>query len=392
MNNATTYKQGYNTHYYEQTIPTVSTVGRVFRVDATPQRPQRNPKRQPKICTERSLANGFLNTQFLPKLQIPQEQEKLSKKAIQKREREFYTSLSQLADYYGILPMQTAHFEYPYNIALAYHNAKKQIEKVNVVNISKRLSVIEENQHLFLSVEETYDTENCLYYVPTIPVFMMLRDKKRKTTAQLLLSVCAYLYQSVDLPYYRDESTFLFWMYEIIEEWSQDDTEEYADILTALKQSKDIGDYVEKKIKNGENLSYWKHRLDRFTAKDSFDTDCFLIACKFYELYKRYPRYSLFQHLINDGDKEYDDEYEIIPMDKYVGFVANNTSVLSDQLTELVNGEFSQYTEVQEPTVFKHFNSKQKFENLEFETHIFPLINELIYLLNHYPKKVKTNE
>lgn len=387
MNNATTIYYQWNSPIQipQATIPTVSTVGRVCRVDATPQRPQRNSKRQPKICTERGLANGFLNTQFLPKLQITQEQEKLSKKAIQRREREFYNSLSQLAKYYGILPMQTAHFEYPYNIALAHWDIKRKLNEKLTDAHEVCITQTTENK-TFLSVSETYNTDNYLYYVPVYSLFQMLKDKNSKQTKELLFSVFSYLYRNIGIPFYREEDAYLYYMYDMTKEWIiegemyDEDDEDKEQILREIAQCEYIGDTVLKKIQNEENSNRWKQRLQSFCVKNDFDSELFIIAEQFYKLWEDYPHESIFRYANYEECESRDD---CLSMDKSLSFACSFEGLLYEQINEILNNDLSVYSEMQEPTLYRIFNGKDiPKQNFDFEHRFFNLIDKLISLLN----------
>lgn len=71
-----------------------------------------------------------------------------------------------------------------------------------------------------------YNTGAILYYVKWFRCG--ITNPKRKKVAQLLQSVCSYLYHIVKIPYYRKQDSYLFWMYEMVTEWitSNDENEE----------------------------------------------------------------------------------------------------------------------------------------------------------------------
>ena len=73
--------------------------------------------------------------------------------------------------------------------------------------------------------QERYNTGAMLYYIPVIPLYQMLRNKRRNKTGLLLLSVCTYLYRIADIPYYRQEGSYLYWIYEMLTEWLEQDEE-----------------------------------------------------------------------------------------------------------------------------------------------------------------------
>ncbi|RYJ50563.1 hypothetical protein DR871_016295, partial [Flavobacterium petrolei] len=106
MNYATQYPIGNYKHTRtENTTATEPTIGRVRTMDAKSQRHKRSTERQTEICTDSNASNGFLKCGFLPKLKTTQSTQDCKKTA--KTQRDFYKSLSQLTEHYGIEPLQT---------------------------------------------------------------------------------------------------------------------------------------------------------------------------------------------------------------------------------------------------------------------------------------------
>lgn len=384
MNNATTYHQRNNpVPIYQATNPTVSAVGGVRQIYATPKRPQRNSERQTKICTKRASANGFLRTNFLPKIQVNEEITKQSKKVQIQTQKEFYQSLTQLCAYYEISVIETEHFEYPYNMSLAYWDVKRKLkEKIKYSNEVHIIQTAESS--MCLSVSETYTTDSYLYYVPVYSLFKMLNDKEHRQTKTLLLSVFTYLYRNIGIPFYREEDAYLFWLYDMTKDWiiegeMYDDDEKYKEqILREIAQCEYIGDTVLKKIQPKENLIRWKKRLQSFCIKNEFDSKLFDIANQFYKLWQDYPHDCIFRYVNNQ--KEFEDE--CLSMDKYLSFTCSFEGILYDQVNEILNNDLSVYFQMQEPTIYNIFNGKEMpNQNFDFEHRFFNLMDKLICLL-----------
>ncbi|WP_204351016.1 hypothetical protein, partial [Serratia marcescens] len=98
-----------------------------------------------------NATNGILKCTFLPKLQIAQ-----SVQACQKTERDFYKSLSKLAEHYSIEPIQTKDFEFPYNIALSMWDVETKVKRTNSNWDSFKL--VQDSNRIFLTSEERYNT------------------------------------------------------------------------------------------------------------------------------------------------------------------------------------------------------------------------------------------
>ena len=235
MNYAQTYPIGNDYNTRTATTKTIAPpVKRVRQLDAKAKGCKRSTERQTQISTNSDVANGFLKCSFLPKLKETKTVQACSKS--DKTERDFFQSLSKLAEHYNIEPAQTKQFDYPYNMALAMTDVEEKL-KSKVLDWEE-IRLVQDSKKTYFVSEERYNTGATLFYIPVSPLYRLLHDKKRKSNAHLLLSVCAYLYHIADIPYYRQEASYLYWMYEMMNDWvEQDDyTEETEVYLSEIKQ------------------------------------------------------------------------------------------------------------------------------------------------------------
>lgn len=388
MNYATKYRIGNGQNPTAKTTEaTAQTVGRIRRVDETPQRCRRNQKRPKEVSSYSDASHAFLKCSFLPKLK---EDETIPTCKKSKRlERDFYQSLSNLAEHYKINPMLSYQFEYPYNIALAIDDVQIQLKKK--IKDWEEIGLIEDKGKVYFTSEERYNTGATLYYIPILPLYRLSKISKNKKAYQLLLSVYSYLYHTVDIPYYRQEESYLFWMYDMFEQWATEDeeTEDSLSLLAELKQAELIGDFIEMKIYNHQNLHYFETRLQQFKPLNDFEIKCLKISKAAFLLMTEFPHSNIFTHAKTNSITDYDDEDEetenVVTMDKYVSFCADATGSLFDNLFQSVNNELQEYGQMEEPVITKHFNGSDINQNtLEFENQIFDLITELIDLMNNF--------
>ncbi|MCX2680738.1 hypothetical protein OOZ15_12365 [Galbibacter sp. EGI 63066] len=386
MKDEATYPIGDYRDPRTETATTIApAVGRVRPLDAKTKGRRRNTERQTPVRADRHVANGFLRCSFLPKLKETQTIQACRKS--QQTERDFYRSLSQLAGHYNIEPMQTKGYGYPYNMALAMWDMETKLKQVNVNWDGFHL--LQDNGKTFLVSKERYDTGTTLYYIPIVPLFQMLHDPKRKKTAQLLVSVCSYLYHIADIPYYRQEGSYLYWQYEMFSEWVEyddctDDTESYK---SELRKAGQLGDIMEQKLYNRINLQLFEQRLNRFKSRDAFDEECRKVACDALALYRDYPNATIFRNAQMPGQVPYIDDYgnETIGMEKYISFVADTKGWLYERLADCINNEFNEYGTIEEPTLCKRFDgSKITATDLGFENRLFALLGDLCGLLHEY--------
>lgn len=388
MNDATQYY----TRHYQQTATIKTTaiapaVGRVCQLDAKTKRRKRNPKGQTEVPTSFDAANGFLKSAFLPKLKTTHAVQPCTKN--EKTERDFYQSLSLLAEHYGIEPMQTKSYGYPYNISLALWDTQEKLKQM-VYNWDS-LQLVQDRRKTFFICEERYSTGATLYYIPVIPIFEMLNDPMRKKTAQLLVSVCSYLYHIADIPYYRQENSYLYWMYEMLADWVEqdDETGETEGYKKELRQAEWVGERIEQKLFNRTNLTFFEQRLSAFKPADEFDKECLQLACDALALYTEYPHTNIFRNAPKSNedpdDKSEDYDRETIGMEKYISFMADGKGWLYESLSDSINNEFNEYGNVEEPTIRKCFDgSPITGNNLGFENRLFTLLGDICYLLNNY--------
>lgn len=383
MEHATQYYIGHHPNAAKaKAKKAVPPVERVYKMGSTNKRRPRNNQRQTQVSSYTNAANGFLKTTFLPKL----EEMKIIHSAaeVEKTENDFYCSLCAVARHYnGFAPADTRSFGYPYNIALSVWEIENYLKR-NVRNWNSLSLVQDENGKTFFISEEQYNTGTTLYYIPVIPLYKMLKNKSTKTAARLLLSVFAYLYHVADIPYYRQEGAYLYWQYEMIADWiEQDDEIELDGRKDELMIAGWCGDKMEQKICNSKNLDVFAERIKAFKPKNDFEQECLKIAKAALALYTDYPAATVFQHAKRwEDDTEQEDE--VITMEKYISFIANTKGWLYETLAESVNNEFNEYGMTDDPTITKTFDGVATTScSLEFESRLFPLIDDLCCLLNN---------
>ncbi|MCC9065047.1 hypothetical protein [Flavobacterium piscisymbiosum] len=347
------------------------TARRVYGLDAETQRRRRGAERQTKVSSCGDATDGFLKVSFLPILQKNKTVQACQD--VSKMENDFYSSLDSLAEYYHIVPMATCHFEYPYNMALAVWDLDEKLKK-SVGNFSE-LRLLQDSHITYLLSEEKFNTGTTLYYIPIEPIYQMLREPKHKKNAHLLLSVCSYLYHSADVPYFRQQGSYLYWLYEMHREWTEEeqDREENERYIREFDKAEFIGDYMGKKIFSPMNLNFFEKRLNSFKSHDAFDKQCLDIGKKAFAIYTDYPNEGIFRNApMNDREEDEETESESIGMEKYISFISDTKGWLYESIEEGINNEFNEYGAMDEPTIIKCFDGRELTENsLDFESRLF---------------------
>jgi hypothetical protein len=362
-----------------QTIQTVRQMGRKHQPIA---RCRGDKKEQEQFCSARTLTNGFLKHSFLPLF----EQGKNLPDSIE-TEKGFFDSLAILIRIYNLEVMGVVDKSYPYNILLAHAQVQKELRKSQQDIELKILQ--DEDGKIKLATNHSYNTSNTLYYIPVLPLYRLLQNKKQKQTAELLLAVFAYLYHIAGIPYYRENNSYLFYQYECMEEWLIDDfeneeSEEDTRIISEFNQAIYYGDIMLRKIYNPYHLNCFQQRIDNYKPNNSFEKDCLRVAKNALALLREYPSDTIFR---NTSNGEFEREEGIIMAEQYISFIADSDGLLYENIARIINDEFNECSEIEEPTLLQIYDTENELSNkiLDFEYRLFPLINDLCTLLNNMP-------
>jgi len=346
--------------------------------------------RPPAICPAGAAAYGFLKTRFLPHY---------TGQPIMGSEKEkgdFYRSLGLLCSHYGINPVDTTGYAYPYGREVALYNSARLLKDKHPQHIDMEL---QQDDGIFsLHATEYYYTGNTLFYIPVLPVHYMMQDKKHRKVARLLLCIFSYLYHTAGVPYYTEDS-YLYWHYEMVSEWLTNDPDDweqetYYNYMSQSRAALHYGETMRRRIKNTVHFDHFREWVDAFTPDDTFGRECLNLAQRFYALWQEYPQSSIYTHAdescLPDLEIEDFDDGECITMEKYIGFVASTDGWLYENVEQSVNGYFNESLSKQEPVLKRYFDGRaQDTDTLGFECRLFPLINELCYLLNNYDYDTK---
>jgi hypothetical protein len=139
-----------------------------------------------------------------------------------------------------------------------------------------------------------------------------------------------------------------------------------------------------RKMYNPYNLNCFQKRIDNYKSSASFEKDCLSLAKKTLELLQEYPSDTIFK---NTSNQEFESEEGIIKAEQYISFVADSDGLLYENIARIINDEFNECSEIEEPTVLQIYDTQNELSNkvLDFEYRLFPLINDLCTLLNNMP-------
>lgn len=378
MSYAETYCAGYDTATQKRKAKGVAQpVGRLRGLDETHKRRKRNTKRQTAVCSGGNVTDVILKTVFKPRLQEYGFMQQQDSAVV---EQDFYGALSDLSERLNIdCSKPDPGLPYPYNIAKSLTELQRLLKSTG--DEWRNVRLVEHEGRLFFANQEFYGTGGTLIYIPVIPLYRLLRMPGHKKVAELLLSVFAYLYQSADIPYYRDQSTYLYWQYESAEEMLLNEEEEIEQVfLDEIKASRVIGDIMKRKIGSAENLKRFGERVKRFKARDYFERICFDIATEFYGLFEQYPGMPFTRR--TGINRYWDDEEPGIMMEQYISFIPSLEADLTEYILDGINCDLQEHSAVQEPMRYIPFDNREIAGNdLEFESVLLLQTVKLIELL-----------
>jgi hypothetical protein len=340
-------------------------------------RPLGNHKGQKKTCTDRAHRNGFLGYVFSPVINS------YPKEIIDQRrvEKEFFSSAQNLCSLYGIVSVNSSSSLYPENIAQVVTDLKQKLE-----GIDKALELIvvnDEDRAACIAVKKSFDTKTTLYYLPVEPLYDLLQDRSRKKTAELLLSVVAYLYQIGGVPYHGEQGSYLCSIYDMIYDWSGEeeyfeDDKEQQYILDHIKLMGDRSKWLLEKLNKKAHLQKFAKRINDFQPSSKAEQELLVLAQQAYSLFCDFPDCSIINR-IDSGLFDQDENYDScrVYAENYLSFIWSFNDCVYDQLMETVNSELQEYNEIDEPTTIQFFDAVQQSEahDHNFEIRFFDLLN-----------------
>ena len=368
-----------------QTLPANTAHGKRPRPIA---RCKGSAQQQTPLRTAGAIADGFLKHRFMPLCEPDERLPEAGKVA-----GGFFKSLGHMAGHFGFEPFDASPYEYPANILLTYWDARKKMKTKGRV---RDLMVTEQEiGAVTLTVKETLDTGNTLFYIPVIPLYHWHNQPRNRKTAELLLSVCTYLYYHAGVPYYRDEDTYMHSNYMMMEEWIENDKDS-MDEADFNRQSSELrvafhyGDLMERRIRAKINLEQMKARIQAYHPRNLFETDCLELAKTTWDIWQTYPTHNIYynENVPKEDDEDYDDDYyNFLHMEEYISFIGEMDSNLYESMQNMINNDLNEKSKILEPettTTFEQAMTPYR-DSLAYEQKVFDTISTLCDLLNDLP-------
>ena len=375
MNHAKTISRNDKKTKKSNATTTVQSTGRVQKLDETRKGRRGNTQGQTPVLAPCDVANAFLRATFLPRLAETETIQDCNKS---KMERDFFKSLIVVEKKYNVSVQSYRELPFPYNISHSLTELRQHLKKTT--DSWREVRLVHENNCTYFAQEERYDTGMTLYYIPVIPLHTILEQEDRLQVGELLLSVYAYLYRILKVPYYRNDDCYLFSTYETFEELMME--EDDKEIEDELKIAKSIGDIMQDKIRNEDNLQVFETRVNSFAPTDNFDRKCLKIAQQFFCLFQKYPDTAIDRKFSPLRlREELENDRVDVTLDNYVSFCSDLKGSLFNNICQYINDDLQDYGEIDEPTRFIPLDGRKIQDNdFDFENEVFENIDELISL------------
>ena len=363
-----------------ENLSIIRTTGRQIRPPARCRRGQAQPV---KKRTRRADGNGFLNHSFPPFWSFSGNRDRVA--------REYFNSLANLCQYYQI-PVPQTDLPFPQNIYSSWQEVEKQVKEIDRENHC--LIVQDKGKKAVLAVVKTFDLSHCLFYIPVKAYWQWSQCAEQERITELVTVIFAYLHQVVDIPFYAESGSFMDCQYDTLEQWISEaedegntDEEEKAwrqrqeDTLYEMKRA---GGHIMPIIKNPDWLKKMYSVVMTFQHRDKHELEWGLLAIEFLQLYRQYPKRSLYDCV--GEDLLYPEEEERISVAQYTSFYWSDNDCFEDELLRMINCSFQETPVMDEPTTVYSFDKMPDPErkDFDFENRLFDLIERLRDLLNLY--------
>ena len=325
--------------------------------------------------------DGFLNYRFQPFSAV-------ESRNFREMESEFFRSAKNLCELYKITLPEMAGLQFPQNVDYTYKYLCHSIEKLD--KTQQCIIIRDEKHQATLATLKTYDTGQCMYYIPVRPLWRLTQVAQQQPLAEMLISVFAYLYQIADISYYRGNGSYLDCMYDMLGDWINEEENDEQEREYREEQNNDLnelthaGALLRPIISQPFYLGNFEANIQNYRNSKNWDLKAECLASEFLQLYRDYPQQSLFENIHPDLFNP--DEEERIRAWQYISFYWSGEDTLYEMLYEMVNNEFQEYGVTDEPTIIQLYDSPQSqpLNDLNFEKRLFELIDKLCEILNGY--------
>jgi hypothetical protein len=277
---------------------------------------------------------------------------------------------------------------YPLNIHAAFVQLKQQLGRVQP---ALSLAILQTSDGVTtLATAKEVDLQGCLYYIPLLPIFKLLRRKKARHIAPILIGIAAYIRQKMGMPCYSDWGSYMANVHGILEQWV-DDTEgerneqESAEYYREFRRAERVGNYMQRKLRQPLRIAKMATDFKAFVPAGTWQTRLQQLAVYFLHLDLAFPGRCLFNEIPTGFLDEETREEDRVIKDQYLSFVYDHYSWLGEEVNDYVETSLQDCPVVDAPVTVQYFHQPQTKEchDATYEETCLRLLNEFAYLLNN---------
>jgi len=358
-------------------METASTIRRL-RGAAEPLAGRKGSTAKPaKKRTAGTHRNGFLNHAFQPFWGVAFRNWKIA-------EQEFFVTAENLCALYGWTVPDVSGLSFPENIRQAYKLITVQETKA----FDLEVRICQDEQHdCCLVTSKTYNTNYHLYYIAVRPLWKMRAIKQEAELYQMLTAVFAYFYQVAGIPFFNEPGT-IDGNYDTIKNWLEEEMDDDEEPFRQrqkkeLKELEKAGKIILPEIQTTFSLKVLEASLLKYRKTINSNAHLTDVVYEIIKLIKDYPKRAIKETMSYEAETE---DNNTIYWEQYISFYWSGEDCLSETLYQMVNDEFQEMGNQEEPISLQWFDHPQEKANhvFDYEPRLFALINRLSELLNDY--------
>ncbi|SEO07954.1 hypothetical protein SAMN05192574_105226 [Mucilaginibacter gossypiicola] len=301
-----------------------------------------------------------------------------------KSEAEFFRSVKNLCDLYGLTEPDVSGLPFPENISAAHAELSEKLQEARGFGC---YIMEDEKRRASLTTAKRYDTGYNLYYIPVRPMARIGEKPELKPLYNMMAMLLAYLLQVTKVSYYRDYG-YVSSCYESIEEWINEeeggDDGYHGAQIAELAEMKSFGDSFLHVLKKPFHKADFERAIAAYRKSACCEARPLEVAMEFQKLINDYPKRSLYDS-IPAGYYGFN-EFGVIDADQYLSFYWGGSDELNEVFFDMVNNDLQESGEQVEPVSLQWFDKPQEAEKhrFDFEPRLFPLLIELNNYLYEY--------